>query len=110
MKSLLLSIPEEDGRLLRLTLIALELRSNLSHLFFCVNPFVRCLAWFGAVSSLTRAAGAAQRVLSLMDSMPDIDIDSGLVIDDKDFRGEIGIQGVEFTYQMRPDNQVSLLP
>eukprot|EP00903_Cladosiphon_okamuranus_P007814 g7560.t1 len=60
----------------------------------------------GVVSSLTRAAGAAQRVFSLMDSLPDIDIDSGVRIDDCRFRGEISIQGVEFTYQMRPDNQV----
>lgn len=41
-----------------------------------------------------------------MDSLPDIDIDSGVRLDDYRFRGEISIQGVEFTYQMRPDNQV----
>lgn len=41
-----------------------------------------------------------------MDSLPDIDIDSGARIDDHKFRGEISIRGVEFTYQMRPDNQV----
>lgn len=41
-----------------------------------------------------------------MDSLPDIDIDSGVRIDDYGFRGEISIRGVEFTYQMRPDNQV----
>lgn len=41
-----------------------------------------------------------------MDALPDIDIDSGVRIDDYRFRGEISIQGVEFTYQMRPDNQV----
>ena len=56
--------------------------------------------------SLTRAAGAAQRVFSLMDSVPDIDINRGIVVDDRTFRGEMTIQGVEFTYQMRPDNQV----
>lgn len=44
-----------------------------------------------------------------MDSMPDIDIDSGVVIDDSRFRGEISMQVVEFTYQMRPDNQASSL-
>lgn len=59
--------------------------------------------------SLTRAAGAAQRVFSLMDSLPDIDIDHGIVLDERNFRGEMTIQGVEFTYQMRPDNQVRLL-
>ncbi|CAN0479814.1 unnamed protein product, partial [Ectocarpus sp. 12 AP-2014] len=63
-------------------------------------------ALLGVISSLTRAAGAAQRVFSLMDSLPDIDIDSGLPLDDLRFRGEIVIKGVEFTYQMRPDNKV----
>lgn len=42
-----------------------------------------------------------------MDSLPDIDVNRGHVIDSKDFRGEISIQELEFTYQMRPDNQVS---
>ena len=55
--------------------------------------------------SLTRAAGAAQRVFSLMDSLPDIDINRGIVLDDNKFQGEMTIQGLEFTYQMRPDNQ-----
>lgn len=41
-----------------------------------------------------------------MDSLPDIDIDSGLPLDDLRFRGEIAIKGVEFTYQMRPENKV----
>ncbi|CAN0549386.1 unnamed protein product, partial [Ectocarpus sp. 8 AP-2014] len=41
-----------------------------------------------------------------MDSLPDIDIDSGVPLDDLRFRGEIAIKGVEFTYQMRPDNKV----
>ncbi|CAN0280756.1 unnamed protein product, partial [Scytosiphon promiscuus] len=60
-----------------------------------------------SVYSLTRAAGAAQRVFSLMDSLPDIDINSGLLLDDRSFRGQIDIKGVEFTYQMRPDNKAS---
>lgn len=61
------------------------------------------------VVRLTRAAGAAQRVFSLMDSLPDIDIDTGIVIDDESFRGEITVEAVEFTYQMRPDNKVGAL-
>ncbi|CAM9638358.1 unnamed protein product, partial [Hapterophycus canaliculatus] len=66
-------------------------------------------SWQGllsVISSLTRAAGAAQRVFSLMDSLPDIDINSGVLLDDRTFRGQIDIEGVEFTYQMRPDNKV----
>lgn len=44
-----------------------------------------------------------------MDSLPDIDINSGIVIgegDERNFLGEISVEGVEFTYQMRPNNKV----
>lgn len=44
-----------------------------------------------------------------MDALPDIDIDSGVMIDDSTFRGEIKIEAVEFTYQMRPDNKASVI-
>jgi hypothetical protein len=32
------------------------------------------------VTSFTRASGAAQRVFALLDSLPDIDIDSGTAV------------------------------
>ncbi|CAB1110551.1 ABC [Ectocarpus sp. CCAP 1310/34] len=89
---------EDDRRMTAGRLITYQLYWNM------INNSWQAL--LGVISSLTRAAGAAQRVFSLMDSLPDIDIDSGLPLDDLRFRGEIAIKGVEFTYQMRPDNKV----
>eukprot|EP00040_Diaphanoeca_grandis_P023777 m.129827 g.129827 ORF g.129827 m.129827 type:complete len:898 (-) comp29434_c0_seq1:80-2773(-) len=55
------------------------------------------------LNSFTRAGGAAQRVLSLMDNTPDIPSDSGEKIA---FHGDIEFQNVSFHYQMRPNNKV----
>ena len=57
------------------------------------------------ISSFTRAGGAAQRVLSLMDMLPDIDPTAGLALT-APLRGEITFEDVAFTYQMRPDRPV----
>lgn len=54
------------------------------------------------VTSFTRAAGAAQRVFDLMDSLPDIDIDAGFPVLESKLVGEIELQSVSFAYQMRP--------
>lgn len=54
--------------------------------------------------SLTRAAGAAQRVLSLVDALPDIDRNSGTQISKLD--GEIKLENLYFCYQMRPQHPV----
>eukprot|EP00271_Cylindrocystis_brebissonii_P005331 TRINITY_DN17326_c0_g1_i1.p1 TRINITY_DN17326_c0_g1~~TRINITY_DN17326_c0_g1_i1.p1 ORF type:complete len:952 (-),score=203.08 TRINITY_DN17326_c0_g1_i1:320-3175(-) len=54
--------------------------------------------------SLTRASGAAQRVLSLIDALPDIDPNAGTKL--ATIRGNIAIDSVDFHYQMRPDRQV----
>lgn len=58
----------------------------------------------GVLNSFTRAAGAAQRVLSLMDNLPDIDPHAGRVVES--VRGEFRFEKVQFFYQMRPDNVV----
>ena len=58
------------------------------------------------VNSFTRAGAAAQRVFSLMDSMPDIDPDAGDKVDGARVRGHLALRDVRFTYQMRPDNEV----
>ena len=58
------------------------------------------------VTSFTRAAGAAQRVFSLMDSLPDIDIYAGRSITREEIFGNIEIQSVSYCYQMRPDTKV----
>lgn len=54
--------------------------------------------------SLTRASGAAQRVLSLIDALPDIDPDSGTKV--STLRGDIRLKDVHFVYQMRPEHPV----
>ena len=58
------------------------------------------------VTSFTRAAGAAQRVFSLMDSLPDIDIYSGRPLKRDEIIGNINIRDVSYAYQMRPDTKV----
>ncbi|KAL2630546.1 hypothetical protein R1flu_015232 [Riccia fluitans] len=54
--------------------------------------------------SLTRAAGAAQRVLSLVDALPDIDPNAGTMV--STLEGDIKLQNVHFHYQMRPQHPV----
>ncbi|CAI5993165.1 unnamed protein product [Closterium sp. NIES-64] len=71
--------------------------------------------------SLTKASGAAQRVLSLIDSLPDIDPDAGTKSGYQSImsvlmsltkapgaaqRGSIRMEDVHFHYQMRPDHPV----
>jgi len=58
------------------------------------------------VTSFTRAAGAAQRVFSLMDSLPDIDTTVGMEVPREGIRGHLLIANIRFTYQMRPDEEV----
>jgi ABC-type multidrug transport system fused ATPase/permease subunit len=57
-------------------------------------------------TSFTQAGGAAQRVISLLDSLPDIDVHAGVTIARADFRGELELRDVHFTYQMRPEEPV----
>eukprot|EP00667_Euglena_gracilis_P002229 EG_transcript_2227 len=64
-------------------------------------------AWKGLndiINAFTRAAGAAQRVLSLMDLKPDIDPDGGECL--PGVKGEVRLEDVDFHYQMRPDARV----
>eukprot|EP01123_Difflugia_compressa_P012228 TRINITY_DN5157_c0_g1_i1.p1 TRINITY_DN5157_c0_g1~~TRINITY_DN5157_c0_g1_i1.p1 ORF type:complete len:555 (-),score=88.05 TRINITY_DN5157_c0_g1_i1:15-1595(-) len=56
------------------------------------------------VNSFTRAGGAAQRVMSLLDNLPDIDPNAGEQL--TDVRGDLELKDVEYYYQMRPDNKV----
>ena len=58
------------------------------------------------VNAFTRAAGAAERVLSLDDLEPDIDIDGGTLVDDAVCRWHIQFDDVHFRYQMRPEQKV----
>lgn len=54
--------------------------------------------------SLTKASGAAQRVLSLVDSLPDIDPNTGTMV--ATLHGSVRMEDVRFHYQMRPDHPV----
>ena len=58
------------------------------------------------VNSFTRAAGAAERVLSLYDLTPDIDPDVGEHVDRCVSRWDLAFEAVEFHYQMRPETKV----
>ena len=58
------------------------------------------------VNSFTRAAGAAERVLSLYDLTPDIDPNQGAPVDLAVRRWDIAFEDVHFHYQMRPQQKV----
>jgi ABC-type bacteriocin/lantibiotic exporter with double-glycine peptidase domain len=58
------------------------------------------------LTSFTRSAGAASRIFSLMDALPDIDPDSGTPLSREQIFGGIEFRGVGFRYQMRPDLKV----
>ena len=58
------------------------------------------------VNSFTRAAGAAERVLSLYDLKPDIDPDGGTDVNVACRNWDLQFQDVEFHYQMRPNQKV----
>jgi len=58
------------------------------------------------VTSFTRSSSAAQRVFSLMDSLPDIDIHAGRRLTPSGLNGEIKLVDVTFAYQMRPNSKV----
>lgn len=57
------------------------------------------------MTSFTRAGGAAQRVLSLMDSIPDIDPNKGDRCP-QPVCAALAFENVQFAYQMRPDRPV----
>ena len=58
------------------------------------------------VNSFTRAAGAAERVLSLYDLTPDIDPDKGADVEMVVGKWDLAFEDVHFHYQMRPQQKV----
>lgn len=62
----------------------------------------------GLVTSFTRAAAAAEKVFSLVDSMPNIDTScgEGITLGSSDVKGALCVQNVDFYYAMRPDKLV----
>mmetsp|Transcript_50662 Transcript_50662/g.126127 ORF Transcript_50662/g.126127 Transcript_50662/m.126127 type:complete len:946 (+) Transcript_50662:91-2928(+) len=89
---------QHDGRMTAGKLITYQLYWNM------MDGSYKAL--IDMVTSFTRAAGAAQRVFSLMDSLPDIDTNIGRDVPAGDLRGAIRLETVGFTYQMRPDEEV----
>jgi len=57
------------------------------------------------VTRFTQAAGSAQRVLSLLDNKPDIDVTVGEPLP-PDFQADVTFSDVTFAYQTRPDTKV----
>jgi len=72
--------------------------------FNMINTSIQALN--DMVNSFTRAAGAAERVLSLYDLTPDIDPDGGAPVDVVVSRWDIAFEEVHFHYQMRPQQQI----
>ena len=89
---------QHDGRLTAGRLITYQLYWNM------MNSAYQSLV--DIVNTFTRAAGAAQRVFALMDSLPDIDPNVGTLVNRSTMQGRITFDNVEFTYQMRPDHPV----
>lgn len=58
----------------------------------------------GVLNQFTKSAGAAERVLTMLDGEPDIDPRKGTAL--RDLEGTIEVQHVSFFYQMRPDRVV----
>jgi len=59
-----------------------------------------------SVNQFTRASGAAQRVIGLMDNLPHIDPKKGEHVNKKTMKGQLKMEKVEFFYQMRPTQVV----
>ena len=58
------------------------------------------------VVQFTIARGAAQRVFEMLDSMPTVDLDAGIVLKKEEIRGTFVLENVQFVYQMRPNEKV----
>jgi len=86
----------EDGRLSVGNLITFQLYWGM------INNAYNNLS--DLLTQYTRAGGAAQRVLNLMDHRPDIDPTAGEIL--TALKGEVKLESVKFAYQMRPDQLV----
>jgi ABC-type multidrug transport system fused ATPase/permease subunit len=59
------------------------------------------------INQFTKAAAAAQKVMMLSDTLPDLVTKRTANTEDSvDLKGEIDVQGLAFHYQMRPEHQV----
>eukprot|EP00924_Labyrinthula_sp_SR-Ha-C_P003257 maker-scaffold_15-snap-gene-4.0-mRNA-1 protein AED:0.08 eAED:0.08 QI:0/1/0.5/1/1/1/2/25/926 len=59
----------------------------------------------GILVNFTRSSAAAEKVFTLMDNIPDIDLTKGQPVD-WEVKGHLELRSVSFFYQMRPYNKV----
>ena len=91
-------VMDVDGRISVGKLITYQLYWNM------LNNSLQALN--NILNSFTRAAGAAERVLSLVDLEPDIDPNGGAPVDVAVRKWDLHFDDVHFRYQMRPLNRV----
>ena len=89
---------EADGEITVGDLITYQLYYNM------MNNSIQALS--GVLNAFTRAAGAAERVLSVIDLPPDIDPREGAPADVAVRSWDVAFSEVAFVYQMRPTNPV----
>ena len=58
------------------------------------------------VVQFTIARGAAQRVFEMLDALPDVDLDVGIMLKKHEIKRTFHLGNVSFVYQMRPHNKV----
>jgi len=91
-------VMDHDGRLSVGRLITFQLYWNM------LNNAFQSLA--GVTADFTKASAAATRVISMMDTLPDIDPTAGRLISRDQVQGELRLENVTFAYQMRPNSPV----
>ena len=90
---------ESDGKILSIgQLITFELYWNMMNRTF--------IAMGNVFNELIKASSSAERVLSLIDSHPDVDPADGTPIPKENCKGELVLKKVEFSYVSRPDKKV----
>ena len=89
---------EADGEITVGDLIKYQLYYNM------MNNSIQALS--GVLNTFTRAAGAAERVLTVIDLPPDIPPDKGDKVGDAISSWDLILDNVHFYYQMRPTNPV----
>lgn len=48
----------------------------------------------------------SQRVFEMLDALPDVDLDAGIMLKREQIKGTFVLENVDFSYQMRPNEKV----
>jgi len=89
---------EDSGSMTIGTLITFQLYWNMMNTAF--------ISLGNVFNSLIRSSSAAERVVSLIDALPEVDPDAGALVDRDLVLGHLELKGLQFRYRMRPDNLV----